>query len=98
MQYSAHELFCTSSSVEQQYAADLACYVEEQTDHVQSVQCRQKTVEVKAKCSSCTMYFCPRCLLNRYGEEVDKVSLSDAVPKQVDCLPNFQTPPDNGTR
>ncbi|CAL8468960.1 g8501 [Coccomyxa elongata] len=37
-------------------------------------QCRQKTVEVKAKCGTCTMYFCPRCLLNRYGEEVDKVN------------------------
>ncbi|KAK9915262.1 hypothetical protein WJX75_006841 [Coccomyxa subellipsoidea] len=38
-------------------------------------QCRQKTVEAKAKCGSCTMFFCPRCLLNRYGEEVDKVNL-----------------------
>jgi hypothetical protein len=37
------------------------------------MQCRQKTVEAKAKCGSCTMFFCPRCLLNRYGEEVDKV-------------------------
>eukprot|EP00884_Botryococcus_braunii_P009655 jgi/Botrbrau1/18691/Bobra.0386s0019.1 len=37
-------------------------------------QCRQKTVETKAKCGSCTLYWCPRCLLNRYGEDVEKVS------------------------
>ena len=39
------------------------------------LQCRQKTVEVKAKCKAgkCTLYFCPRCLENRYQEEVDTV-------------------------
>ena len=37
------------------------------------VQCRQKTVEGKAKCGSCTLHWCPRCLLNRYGEEVAAV-------------------------
>ena len=36
-------------------------------------QCRQKTIEVKAKCTKCTLHWCPRCLLNRYGEEVAKV-------------------------
>jgi hypothetical protein len=33
-------------------------------------QCRQKTVEVKASCSRCTLRWCPNCLQNRYGEEV----------------------------
>ncbi|KAK9830411.1 hypothetical protein WJX72_011628 [[Myrmecia] bisecta] len=37
-------------------------------------QCRQKTVELKAKCTDCTLYWCPRCLTNRYGEEVEEVS------------------------
>ena len=37
-----------------------------------ALQCRQKTVEVKAKCNSCTLWWCPACLLNRYGEEVAK--------------------------
>ena len=41
-----------------------ACYV---------LQCRQKTVEVKAKCTDCTLYWCPRCLTNRYGEVVEEV-------------------------
>ena len=36
-------------------------------------QCRQKTLEVKAGCKSCTLHFCPRCLSNRYNEEVDYV-------------------------
>ena len=36
-------------------------------------QCRQKTIETKAKCKKCTLWWCPRCLLNRYGEAVDKV-------------------------
>ena len=39
------------------------------------MQCRQKTVEVKAKCQTCTLWWCPACLLNRYGEEVAKVGL-----------------------
>lgn len=40
-----------------------------------ALQCRQKTVETKAKCKNakCTLYWCPRCLLNRYGEEVEEV-------------------------
>lgn len=38
------------------------------------LQCRQKTVELKGKCTQCTLYWCPRCLLNRYGEEVSQVS------------------------
>eukprot|EP00887_Chlorella_sp_A99_P007601 scaffold28.g7601.t1 len=37
-------------------------------------QCRQKTVEVKAKCRACTLYFCPRCLENRYHERVEEVN------------------------
>eukprot|EP00890_Picochlorum_soloecismus_P003874 jgi/Picsp_1/4488/NSC_06709-R1_zinc-finger domain of monoamine-oxidase a repressor r1 protein len=38
-------------------------------------QCRQKTIEVKAHCTSkrCNLYFCPRCLLNRYNEIVEVV-------------------------
>ncbi|KAK9816278.1 hypothetical protein WJX74_000473 [Apatococcus lobatus] len=43
-------------------------------------QCRQKTIDAKAKCTSCTLYWCSRCLLNRYGEEVDKVILLAAWP------------------
>ena len=39
------------------------------------LQCRQKTVEVKAKCTRCTLYWCPRCLSNRYGEVVEQVSV-----------------------
>ncbi|KAK2076518.1 hypothetical protein QBZ16_001044 [Prototheca wickerhamii] len=35
-------------------------------------QCRQKTIEIKAKCTSCTLYYCPRCLENRYQEKVDE--------------------------
>ncbi len=52
-------------------------------------QCRQKTVEVKAKCGSgkCTLYWCPRCLLNRYGEEVDDVRRPwSAAPLPPACL------------
>ncbi|KAI3426127.1 hypothetical protein D9Q98_008506 [Chlorella vulgaris] len=37
-------------------------------------QCRQKTAEIKAKCSSCTLYFCPKCLENRYQEKVAEVN------------------------
>ncbi|RMZ54019.1 hypothetical protein APUTEX25_002596, partial [Auxenochlorella protothecoides] len=36
--------------------------------------CRQKTVEVKAKCTKCTLYFCPRCLENRYKQFVAEVN------------------------
>jgi len=38
-------------------------------------QCRQKTIEVKAHCTSkrCNLNFCPRCLLNRYNEMVELV-------------------------
>ena len=38
-------------------------------------QCRQKTLEVKAACTSprCNLHWCPRCLTNRYNEEVDTV-------------------------
>ncbi|KAK9867375.1 hypothetical protein WJX84_007322 [Apatococcus fuscideae] len=36
-------------------------------------QCRQKTVDAKAKCTCCTLLWCTRCLLNRYGVEVAKV-------------------------
>ena len=25
-------------------------------------QCRQKTIETKAKCTKCTLYFCPKCV------------------------------------
>ncbi|KAL4424642.1 hypothetical protein ABPG77_002260 [Micractinium sp. CCAP 211/92] len=34
-------------------------------------QCRQKTAEIKAKCTACTLYFCPKCLENRYKEKVE---------------------------
>ncbi|KAL4448632.1 hypothetical protein ABPG75_005851 [Micractinium tetrahymenae] len=37
-------------------------------------QCRQKTVEVKAKCTACTLYFCPKCLENRYKELVESAN------------------------
>ena len=30
-------------------------------------------METKAKCGNCTLFWCPKCLLNRYGEEVEKV-------------------------
>ena len=30
-------------------------------------QCRQKTVETKAKCTACTLYFCPKCVAERRG-------------------------------
>lgn len=33
-------------------------------------QCRQKTIETNAKCTKCTLYFCPKCLENRYHEKV----------------------------
>jgi len=38
-------------------------------------QCRQKTIDVKACCTSkgCNMKFCSRCLSNRYSEKVDAV-------------------------
>ena len=26
-------------------------------------QCRQKTIETKAKCTKCTLYFCPKWVL-----------------------------------
>jgi hypothetical protein len=45
-------------------------------------QCRQKTIEIKAKCKQCTLYFCPRCLENRYNEAVD----------EVNALPNWSCP------
>ena len=46
-------------------------------------QCRQKTLEVKAACTSpqCSLHWCPRCLSNRYNEEVDAVRLL----KKWDC-------------
>jgi len=40
-------------------------------------QCRQKTIEIKAKCKQCTLYYCPRCLENRYNEAVAEVN---AIP------------------
>ena len=46
------------------------------------MQCRQKTVEVKAKCGSCTLWWCPACLLNRYGEEVDKAGFPAAFTSE----------------
>ena len=46
------------------------------------MQCRQKTVEVKAKCNSCTLWWCPACLLNRYGEEVAKAGSYPQIVKQ----------------
>lgn len=45
-------------------------------------QCRQKTLEIKAKCTACTLYFCPRCLENRYNENVN----------QVNTLPDWNCP------
>ncbi|XP_057824788.1 uncharacterized protein LOC131036819 [Cryptomeria japonica] len=46
-------------------------------------QCRQKTLEFMASCrnvkggKTCTMNFCPKCLLNRYGEKVEEASKSE---------------------
>lgn len=77
-----------------QHSCKLSAYVRELAEAEwlhHAMQCRQKTVEVKAKCGTCTMYFCPRCLLNRYGEEVGKVSLSDAVLTSGKILPIMLT-------
>lgn len=46
-------------------------------------QCRQKTLEFMAPCKnvvgnkSCTQNFCPKCLLNRYGEKVEEAVKSE---------------------
>eukprot|EP00249_Psilotum_nudum_P000621 c12696_g1_i3 orf=992-2953(-) len=45
-------------------------------------QCRQKTAEIMARCKNslgkaCSQNFCPKCLLNRYGETVDKVAKTE---------------------
>lgn len=46
-------------------------------------QCRQKTLEFMASCKnvvgkkSCTQNFCPKCLLNRYGEKVEEAVKSE---------------------
>lgn len=46
-------------------------------------QCRQKTLEFMAHCKnvvnnkSCTQNFCPKCLLNRYGEKVEEAVKSE---------------------
>ncbi|KAF5181603.1 Cell division cycle-associated 7-like protein [Thalictrum thalictroides] len=43
-------------------------------------QCRQKTMDFVAECKGqkknkpCTLKFCHKCLLNRYGEEAEKVN------------------------
>ncbi|DBA91476.1 hypothetical protein WJX77_005924 [Trebouxia sp. C0004] len=37
-------------------------------------QCRQKTVEDKRQCSTCTQQFCPKCLTNRYGPGQEQAS------------------------
>lgn len=44
------------------------------------LQCRQKTAEVKAKCGKCTLWWCPACLLNRYGERVAEVDFIPGWP------------------
>ena len=36
------------------------------------LQCRQKTVETKHKCTKCTVQYCLKCLNNRYGAEEEK--------------------------
>ncbi|XP_022738994.1 uncharacterized protein LOC111291471 isoform X2 [Durio zibethinus] len=44
-------------------------------------QCRQKTVDFAASCKrkikdkQCTIHFCHKCLLNRYGEKAEEVTL-----------------------
>ncbi|KAB2001320.1 hypothetical protein ES319_D12G293900v1 [Gossypium barbadense] len=44
-------------------------------------QCRQKTVDFAASCKTkingkqCTIHFCHKCLLNRYGEKAEEVAL-----------------------
>ncbi|OMO94633.1 Zinc finger, C6HC-type [Corchorus olitorius] len=44
-------------------------------------QCRQKTVYLAASCEKkikdkeCTIHFCHKCLLNRYGEKAEEVAL-----------------------
>ena len=35
---------------------------------------------MKAKCGRCTLHWCPRCLLNRYGEEVATVTRKPGWP------------------
>ncbi|KAI0496653.1 hypothetical protein KFK09_022975 [Dendrobium nobile] len=46
-------------------------------------QCRQKTMDFSASCKAmkrekpCTIKFCHKCLLNRYGEKAEEVSTSD---------------------
>ncbi|OMO94641.1 hypothetical protein COLO4_16236 [Corchorus olitorius] len=46
-------------------------------------QCRQKTVDFAASCKKkikekqCTIHFCHKCLLNRYGEKAEEVALLD---------------------
>ncbi|KAH9555200.1 hypothetical protein CY35_08G102700 [Sphagnum magellanicum] len=47
-------------------------------------QCRQKTLEFMAVCRSknCTQKFCPKCLINRYGEMV-----GDSASNESWCCP-----------
>ncbi|GKV25085.1 hypothetical protein SLEP1_g34580 [Rubroshorea leprosula] len=46
-------------------------------------QCRQKTIDFVASCKKkngekqCTIHFCHKCLLNRYGEKAEEVALLD---------------------
>ncbi|KAJ6745407.1 hypothetical protein OIU74_028146 [Salix koriyanagi] len=46
-------------------------------------QCRQKTLDFAAVCTTqkgnklCTLKFCHKCLLNRYGEKAEEVALLD---------------------
>ena len=55
------------------------------------LQCRQKTVEVKRQCSTCTQQFCPKCLTNRYGPGQEQVS--QAAKDSMETTPSCMLPP-----
>ncbi|XP_074308282.1 uncharacterized protein LOC141643143 [Silene latifolia] len=46
-------------------------------------QCRQKTMDITARCKNmknakqCTIMFCHKCLLNRYGENAEEMATTD---------------------
>ena len=46
------------------------------------LQCRQKTVETKHKCTKCTVQYCLKCLNNRYGADEEK-KVSDMAQNAV---------------
>ena len=52
------------------------------------LQCRQKTVEDKRQCSTCTQQFCPKCLTNRYGPGQEQVrqAAENSITSTSFCL------------